>query len=468
MEKISLPVGKLILLPLAMLVATSFLYIIFQALAIIDFVFNNNFFLNFYQMTSSVSSTPPQVKAPTSSQPLQASNSQPFVFDEIKERFGEDKLIKSPHKRQYRVLELIGKGATSQIYKVICINDNTLFAVKIVTVKEELKQSLPPKKLEIENSLIQKIALKELKTLGKLREKKEIDPKSVSHILLPFEVFEQGKSGDLCFVFPLMWGSLRDLTESLRKAGKRGFSIPALKTSAFQLLQALKSVHKEGIAHADIKLENILKASDPSKIELYLGDFGAAIREGKATEYIQTRWYRAPEVIFKAKKMTTAMDMWGLGLVLFELYRGYPLLPGASQGEMALIMFNLLWEPGEQCWSEFQVLSPTETGEFPFGANPEELARNIEGFGSHRTSEIFIGETLIERLKSAAPIGENEESNDYEQLIHFIAGMLTWRPQDRLTAEEALKHPFIAQKSPATRPRDSSSKEESTAKRRKE
>ncbi len=97
-------------------------------------------------------------------------------------------------------------------------------------------------------------------------------------------------------------------------------------------------LRQHSIIHCDLKPENIL-LKQPNRSGIKLIDFGSScFSDEKIYTYIQSRFYRAPEIML-AIPYTTAIDMWSLACILAELFTGFPLFPGESEPEqMALIM----------------------------------------------------------------------------------------------------------------------------------
>ena len=111
----------------------------------------------------------------------------------------------------------------------------------------------------------------------------------------------------------------------------------------YQILRGLKYIHSSNVIHRDLKPRNLLVNSN---CDLKICDFGLARvdfaelqwKVAAMTDYVATRWYRAPEVILSWKKYTKAIDMWSIGCILAELVGRKPIFPGSdSQHQLQLI-----------------------------------------------------------------------------------------------------------------------------------
>lgn len=107
---------------------------------------------------------------------------------------------------------------------------------------------------------------------------------------------------------------------------------------AIQILQGLNFFKKHSIVHCDLKPENIL-LRQKNKTGIKIIDIGSGCYQNEQIyTYIQSRFYRAPEIILGIP-YSTAIDMWSLGCILIELYQGYPMFPGEDELEqMAMFM----------------------------------------------------------------------------------------------------------------------------------
>jgi mitogen-activated protein kinase 15 len=185
----------------------------------------------------------------------------------------------------------------------------------------------------------------------------------------------------------------------------------------WQLLCALHYLHSAGIIHRDLKPTNILINSDAT---IKLCDFGLARaidshdRPEDLTDYIATRWYRAPECLFGASRYTTAVDMWAAGCLLVELVMGVPLFPGASTMDQLERIVSFTGPPTPEQMNSMQS-SLTET-----------MLTSLSYSRPHMTIE--------EKMRGATA-----------DAISLVKRLIAFNPGERPTAEECLKDPYVAQ-----------------------
>mmetsp|Transcript_18195 Transcript_18195/g.57235 ORF Transcript_18195/g.57235 Transcript_18195/m.57235 type:complete len:346 (+) Transcript_18195:442-1479(+) len=174
-------------------------------------------------------------------------------------------------------------------------------------------------------------------------------------------------------------------------------------------MQAMHHVHKHGYFHRDMKPENLLVSGDTVK----LADFGLA-REIRArppfTDYVSTRWYRAPEVLLRSSTYNSPLDIWACGGIMAELYTLRPLFPGSSESDQLYKICSVLGTPTQSQWPEGFKLASQIGFRFPQFV-PTKL------------------ETLIPQ--------SNAEG------INLMYAMLPWDPNKRHSAAKVLGHPYF-------------------------
>ena len=146
------------------------------------------------------------------------------------------------------------------------------------------------------------------------------------NIISLIEVLYDQPTGRLALVFELMEMNIYELIR-----GRRHYLAEArVRKFMYQLSKAMEHMHRNGIFHRDIKPENILISDDALK----LADFGSCrgiYSKQPYTEYISTRWYRAPECLLTDGYYNYKMDIWGVGAVFFEIVSLFPLFPGTNE-----------------------------------------------------------------------------------------------------------------------------------------
>jgi len=225
------------------------------------------------------------------------------------------------------------------------------------------------------------------------------------------------------------------LYELIKKNNYQGFSIYLVRRFAYSILQCMRVMNKEKIIHCDMKPENILlRQKGSSAIKVI--DFGSGCFESQRIyTYIQSRFYRAPEIILGIP-YTTSIDMWSLGCILVELFTGYPIFPGENEAEQLAMIMEVIDLP------PLQILND---------ASRRKLFFDSKGVPRNMNTKLFK-----KRRPGSRPISSILKTSE-ANFIDFIKRCLEWDPAQRMNAEDAMKHPWMieAKKKSArdTRPR---------------
>ena len=217
---------------------------------------------------------------------------------------------------RYEIMQQLGKGSFGQVFKVYDHKEKEMVALKIIRNKPRFHQQ----------------GAVEVKVLKTLKDHDKDDQSHIIHLKHYFCFREH-----LCITFELL--SI-NLYEFIKSNSFNGLSLSLIKRFTFQLLQALNLANSLNIIHCDLKPENILlKQSTKSCIKVI--DFGSScFGDRKVFSYIQSRFYRAPEIILGIN-YTGAIDMWSLGCILVELYTGVPLFPGENELDQLLCIMEV-------------------------------------------------------------------------------------------------------------------------------
>jgi serine/threonine protein kinase len=191
------------------------------------------------------------------------------------------------------------------------------------------------------------------------------------------------------------------------KDRKKYLSEKEAKSWIYQTLKALDYMHKAGIFHRDIKPENILLRNDKIKLA-DLGSCKGIFSNQPFTEYISTRWYRAPECILTDGFYNFKMDIWGLGCVFFEILALGPLFPGSDEIDEINRINSILGSPSDELLQKF-FKNSSHSSQFKF--------EHQKGIGVQK----YLGHVS-------------------PKTIDLICKMLEYDPDKRLTANECLNH----------------------------
>ncbi|KAJ2861289.1 U4/U6 small nuclear ribonucleoprotein prp4 [Coemansia aciculifera] len=327
---------------------------------------------------------------------------------------------------RYLVQAFLGQGVFSSVVKAIDTrNNNAPVAVKIIR----------------QNETMYKAGTKEKKMLERLE---AADPSGKMHVVRLLGSFVHREH--LCLCFELMSLNLREV---VRKYGRdSGLSLQAVKVYATHLLLALDLLRRCEIVHGDLKPDNCFVSELRNNVKL--GDLGSAsdVSENELTPYLVSRFYRAPEVILGIPH-DCAIDMWSLGVTLFELYTGKILFPGKSNNNMLRLMMEARGHFANKMLRRGQL----------WNQHFEDNGGNLMDFVSRshdRLANAEIAQRMVftkptqdvkTRILQATPEGSTPE--DIQQALQFASLLdrcLELSPDKRATPMEALRHPFFAQK----------------------
>ena len=212
-----------------------------------------------------------------------------------------------------------------------------------------------------------------------------------------------------------------NLYELLKTNDFNGLSNSLIRRFANQIAQALKLMARYSIIHCDLKPENILlKQANRSTIKVI--DFGSScFYDKRVYTYIQSRFYRAPEIILGIP-YTTAIDVWSLGCILVELHTGYPMFPGESEAEQIVCIMEVFGLPPKSIMKQ-----ATRASKF---FDSENMPKNLT---NSRGKTRKPGSKNIENILKGADAG----------LIDVVKRCLDWDPVSRVTPEELLNHPWM-------------------------
>ena len=301
---------------------------------------------------------------------------------------------------KYKLIAKTGEGTFSEVIKAQFIKTGRMAAIKCMKSHFESED-------QVNN-------LREIQALRRLSPN--------PNIVKLLEVLYDQPTGRLALVFELMDMNIYELIR-----GRRQYLPEArVKHLMYQLVKAMDHMHRQGIFHRDIKPENILVSND----ELKLADFGSCrgiYSKQPYTEYISTRWYRAPECLLTNGYYNYKMDMWGVGCVFFEVvsmyvpehlpalffcnnFNMYPLFPGTNEADQIQKIHNIMGTPDAELLDKFRAHAAHIDLNFPAK----------EGTG------------IAKLLPHAS-----------QDCIDLICKLLEYNPELRITARQALRHPYF-------------------------
>ena len=281
---------------------------------------------------------------------------------------------------RYKLIKEVGDGTFGSVWRAINKQSGEVVAIKKMKKKYYSWEEC--------------VNLSEVKSLRKMNHSNVVKLKEVIRecdiLYLVFEYME-------CNLYQLM------------KKREKLFSEDEVRNWCFQVFQGLAYMHQRGYFHRDLKPENLLVSKNIIKVS----DFGL-VREISSqppyTEYVSTRWYRAPEVLLQSFLYSSKVDMWAMGAIMAELFTLRPLFPGSSEADEIYKICSVIGSPTVESWADGLKLAKDINYQFP------QLA----------TADVSV---LIPSRSDDA--------------INLIKSLCSWDPCKRPAAAEALQHPFF-------------------------
>ena len=327
---------------------------------------------------------------------------------------------------RFKILSVRGKGVYSCVVEVQCLETREPFALKVLR----------------SNDVMAKSGEKEKKVLQKLN---SADPNDRRHIIRLYGSFVH--QGHLCLQYELMGLSLREV---LQKYGsENGLSLEAVKSFARQGFIALYHLKTHRMIHTDsnsytVKPDNILICSQLRKIKL--SDFGTTLEEGenKITDNLVARFYRPPE-IYLGYPYDSGVDVWSFACTLFELFTGRVLFPGNSDSHMIKLIIEVKGPIPKKMRTQGK-FSGKFFEDFSFVYSKDPLEGPVRVPLAELKKEKNLGVALEPKLKAnlpQAPADLQEYLKEVSLLQNLLEQCLEIDPNERITPDLALNHPFL-------------------------
>ncbi|EAN99671.1 protein kinase [Trypanosoma cruzi] len=286
--------------------------------------------------------------------------------------------------QKYRILGKKGEGTFSEVLKAQDIETKRFVAIKCMKRLFKSKEQVN--------------RLREIQAVRRLQPH--------PNIVQLIEVMFDRSTGRLALVFEYMEMNLYELIKGRRQY----LGEERIMSFMYQLLKGLDHAHRTGLFHRDVKPENLLVNEDGT---LKVADFGSCkgvYSRQPLTEYISTRWYRAPECLLTDGYYTYKMDLWSAGCVFFEIMTLFPLFPGNNELDQIYKIHNIIGTP------------------------PPEFLNKLKKYGTRMEFEFprKNGTGLAKFLPNASP-----------EALDLLTKLLTYDEEQRGTARDALRHPYF-------------------------
>ncbi|XP_045476166.1 cyclin-dependent kinase-like 2 isoform X2 [Harmonia axyridis] len=285
---------------------------------------------------------------------------------------------------KYEHVMLVGEGSYGVVMKCRHKELNQMVAIKKFLETEE-------------DATIRKMALREIRMLRRLRHE---------NLVAIIEVFRYRKRFYL--VFEYLNGTILDELEKMQG----GLGDEQCRERLYQIVRAISYCHSNQIIHRDVKPENVLVSTNGV---VKLCDFGfarlATNTNEPLTDYVATRWYRAPELLVGDQGYGTGVDIWAIGCLFAEMMTGEPLFPGESDIDQLFLIVKMIGKP---CPKHLQLMTKS---------------------------------SALREIKAATPQSGNTLHSNFEDwprtTLDILISCLKMDPSQRASAEDLLRHNYF-------------------------
>ncbi|OHT14724.1 CMGC family protein kinase [Tritrichomonas foetus] len=351
---------------------------------------------------------------PEEEDPLCSVSSEGHKIVFVNEVFEDDK------QHKYRVIDTIGSGTFSYVFKCQDLQTKKFVAMKVIKNLQLYYQT------GLGEIMIHQLMAKAPDHPGK------------SKVMNPLNTFEI--DNHVCIVMPLMY---RSLFEGISQTQSLLDLLQSIRNIMYQLLQGLDFIHQNGITHCDLKPDNILFIDDDFK-DILLIDFGSAsLQPAGALQYIQSRFYRSPEVML-GLPFDSQIDIWSAGCVAAELFLDFAVFACDNEFDAIHSMVGVLGQFPENLLSKsahWQRFFDIERGGFVTKSDPSEILLNKHSY--HQKYQQMGAVPLRQLINIRANPQTPEEVAQTDSFSHFVHCLLEYDQMKRLTAKQALGHPFL-------------------------
>ena len=291
---------------------------------------------------------------------------------------------------KYQILKVIGDGTYGQVYEGINIETNEKVAIK------KLKNKM--------SSWEECVLQNEVRFLRKLKNE---------NIIKLHEVIRE-QNNDVSYIFEYCDCNLFEFIEKHRKQ-KMFIQEAKIRNIIYQITSGLKYLHSCNIMHRDLKPENILMILSNNLVKI--ADFGTAkeipeFKNNSLTDYVCTRWYRAPECTLKSNNYNEKIDIWALGCIMAELYTLKPIFPGIDEFDQLNKIIKITGSPEYNDWPEGFALI-------------QKINIRLPNYNKGNLKQIVF--------------------NANDDAIDFLETIFQLNPDKRPSASELLKHPYFTE-----------------------